>query len=232
MTYLRAGHAARRPRRRAAWAYSLAGFAFAIAAVLCVTVAVGMSTPSASAEQDLKGNSVVLDPDATVTPELSEAMDAEADIGERLVIGSRGLDVPLGQVNEVDGVLTPPGFSSAYLVRNLGVPPDRADEGTTYVVMHSLAGEGIAPGDFVTDVANGRASIAAGEEIDVAGVVYAVSTSSVVSKTDLPTRTDVWAPTPDRLVIITCLQLPSGTPSTQNLIIEATRVVDGGTASG
>ncbi|RII89847.1 class F sortase, partial [Clavibacter californiensis] len=136
---------------------------------------------------------------------------------------SVGLDVPLGAVDMIGGVVDPPGFSSAYRVRDLGVAPEDAGAGTVFVVMHSVRGGGTGPGDLLIDDRTGSARIAPGAVIEVAGVDYAVGSRRAVPKGDLPDDAEVWADTPGRLVIITCLQRPDGSPSRDDMVIEATR---------
>ena len=101
-------------------------------------------------------------------------------------------------------------------------PTDSAD-GTVFVVMHSLRNGGEAPGNALIDVENGRARIATGEAIVVDDVAYKVVDTETVDKTQISHDQSVWADTPGRLVVITCLQRPDGAPSTENMVIEATR---------
>jgi len=173
----------------------------------------------ATLPHDLAGNPVQLDgpepvPSASATPE---------GVG-RFTAASVGLDVPLGAMNVADGVLEPPGFTSAYWVRNLGVSPDRAEAGTVFVVMHSLRAGGVGPGNALIDVAGARARIVTGADVSVAGAHYRVDRTEVVDKTAIANEADVWADIPGRLVVVTCLQRADGLPSTQNLVIEARRV--------
>lgn len=177
------------------------------------------AAPAAAAAVDMRGNPVVLDPDVTPVPEA----EAVADIGARFVAPSVSLDVPLGELSEVDGQITPPGFTSAYLVRNRGVAPSDAAEGTVYVVMHSLRNGGVGPGNALFDVTDGSSRVAAGDTISVSGVEYTVESHEVIGKKELPTREDLWSSTPDRLVVITCLQSPDGKPSTSNFVLIAQR---------
>jgi len=207
----------------------LAATAVVVAVGMIVTAGVGLRQPSASptvaavaadesVPHDLAGNTVQVDgpapaPSASATPD---------GVG-RFSAPSVGLDVPLGAVSVVDDVLQPPGFTSAYWVRNLGVAPAVASTGTVFVVMHSLRGGGVGPGNALIDVADGRARIADGADIAVAGVHYRVDRSEALAKTAIGGEADVWADTPGRLVVITCLQRPDGRPSTENMVIEATR---------
>ncbi|MDQ1131225.1 hypothetical protein [Microbacterium sp. SORGH_AS_0888] len=131
--------------------------------------------------------------------------------------------MPLGQLNEVDGQITPPGFTSAYQVRNRGVSPEDSAQGTVVVVMHSLRNGAIGPGNYLIDVDQQRSKLAPGAVVVVAGVAYAVTGSELISKDSIAGQSSVWSNTPNRLVLITCLQRPDGSPSTENLVITATR---------
>jgi hypothetical protein len=136
---------------------------------------------------------------------------------------SVGLDVPLGSLDVVDNELEPPGFTSAYWVRNLGVSPTDSANGTVFVVMHSLRNGGEGPGNALIDVDDGKARIASGASIVVDDVEYHVVSSETVDKSQISGDQSVWADAPGRLVVITCLQRPDGAPSTDNMVIEATR---------
>jgi hypothetical protein len=136
-----------------------------------------------------------------------------------------GLDVPLGSLDVVDHVIEPAGFTSAYWVRNLGVAPTDPASGTVFVVMHSLRGGGSAPGNALIDVGNGRARVQSGADLRVDGVDYRVVRTETVGKDDISHDSTIWANTPGRLVVITCLQRPDGRPSTENMVVEATRPV-------
>ncbi|KZC95169.1 hypothetical protein, partial [Clavibacter tessellarius] len=178
--------------------------------------------PAADGPRDLAGQPVQADETA---PAGDGSAQPAVDSGlGRLRAPSVGLDVPLGAVDVVGGVVDPPGFTSAYRVRDLGVAPERAADGTVFVVMHSVRGGGMGPGDLLIDDEAGSARIAPGAEIEVAGVDYAVGSSRAVAKGALPDDAAVWADTPGRLVVITCLQRADGTPSRDDMVIEATRV--------
>jgi hypothetical protein len=122
---------------------------------------------------------------------------------------------------EVGGVIEPPDFVSAFHVANRGASLDHPESGTVYVVMHSLRGGGVAPGNYLIDVATGAATVAVGEAIGVDGLSYVVDETAIILKPDLPWVTEVWANTPGRLIVITCLQRPDGSPSESNLVITA-----------
>ena len=169
------------------------------------------------ASTDLAGNAVQVDgptpnPSASATPSGTGRFQSP----------SVGLDVPLGSLDVVDNELEPPGFTSAYWVRNLGVAPTDSANGTVFVVMHSLRNGGEGPGNALIDVDNGKARIASGASIVVDDVEYHVVSTETIDKGQISRDKSVWADTPGRLVVITCLQRPDGAPSTDNVVIEAT----------
>ncbi|MFT4231126.1 MAG: class F sortase, partial [Microbacterium sp.] len=145
----------------------------------------------------------------------------QEDTGERFRVPSVGLDVPLDSMNAVDSVITPPGFTAAYRVRNLGVSLDHASEGTVYVAMHSLRDGAVGPGNYLIDVEAGTASVAVGTEIIVAGLEYRLTGSQKIAKDRLAASEAVWADVPGRLIVITCLQRPEGGPSLENVVLTA-----------
>ncbi|NYG07273.1 hypothetical protein BJ986_001760 [Phycicoccus badiiscoriae] len=124
-------------------------------------------------------------------------------------------------MNEVNGIIDPPGFSSAYLVRNYGAPLARATTGTVFVVMHSCRGGAVCPGNYLINVAAGTSSLKPGADVYVGGLHYHVTGSQKVYKPDVHTQTDIWTNAPGRLVLFTCLQVPAQTESTDNMIITA-----------
>jgi hypothetical protein len=148
---------------------------------------------------------------------------ATADTGARFVVRSVGLDVPLGALDVAGGVVSPPGFTSAYWIRNEGVPVTDPAKGTVFVVMHSLRNGGVGPGNYLIDVPHRKAKVAKGAVIQVDGVAYRVTETGSVRKTQLGQQSTIWANTPERLVVITCLQRPGGGPSVDNLVIQAVR---------
>lgn len=197
------------------WWFITIGALAAAALTLGVLSATGAFT---SGPKDMNGRAVQLDPDATPDPRASATPSGHG----RFVAQSVGLDVPLGSLDVVDGSVTPPGFTSAYLIRDYGVSPDRAGLGAVYVVMHSLRNGAIGPGNYLIDVQHKRAKIRAGATITVDDVKYRVTGTKAVSKTQLP-ESDIWTAKPNTLVVITCLQRPQGGPSVDNMVITATR---------
>jgi len=168
---------------------------------------------------DLRGNQVRLEPE--VGAALPAASDATAT-DDRFVVASVGLDVPLGELSVVDGDVTPPDFGSAFRIRDEGVPLVAAETGTVFVVMHSLRGGGVAPGNLLIDVDTGSAEVAVGATIQVGARTYTVQGWDTVDKSRLAATSDVWAAVPGRLVVITCLQRVDGGPSVENMVITAT----------
>jgi len=174
---------------------------------------------------DLQGNHVVPDDASAVDPVFQQKADAKDDLGVRFKIPSVNLNVPLGEVNEVDGVINPPGFSSVYRLRNLGVTLKNAEQGTVYTATHSLRPPGVGPGNYVINVASGTVIVPVGGEIDVGDRVYSMVSYRIINKGDLGAQQDLWANTPGMLVFITCLQFPTAAGyqadghSSENVII-------------
>ncbi|HEU0256929.1 MAG TPA: class F sortase [Microbacteriaceae bacterium] len=197
------------------------------------TAAIKGSEPRASAATSMSMNHkpVTLDPGEGVAPKTPSPPPGQTHAPNasprpkagRLVVPSVGLSVPLGTMRETDGEITPPGFTSAYQIDNLGVTPSNGRDGTVFVAMHSLRGGAIGPGNYLTDVAKGVAKVAIGALVEVDGVDYRITGWARVKKADLPYLPFVWNDTPNRLVMITCLELPSGAPSVDNMVLTAER---------
>jgi hypothetical protein len=169
---------------------------------------------------DMHGDHVQAD-DAVPPSSKSSAVPALGD--DRFVVQSVGLDVPLGALNAVDGVIEPPGFTSAYWVRNEGVQPADGKKGTVFVVMHSLRNGATGPGNFLIDVNRRTSKVGIGAKIQVDDATYTVTGTQEIDKPDVAHASSIWADKPGRLVVITCLQRPEGGPSQQNVVIEAVR---------
>lgn len=165
---------------------------------------------------DMDGRTVVPDEDAVVE---DPASDATPDIGERFIVESVGLDVPLGTARMTGNRIAPPGFTSAYVMSNLGAGIEKPESGTVFVAAHSLRGGGRAPGNYLIDVPGRGAAVHPGDTINVAGLRYRVTQTRVIPKGQIADVSDVWADVPGRLVVFTCLQNPQNTPSTENLVI-------------
>ncbi|MBF4514141.1 class F sortase [Plantibacter sp. VKM Ac-2885] len=171
-----------------------------------------------SSPVDMNGQRVQYE-DAAPPADKSAAIEQNGS--DRFVVQSVGLDVPLGELNSVDGSIEPPGFTSAYRVRDMGVSPKEPDKGTVFVVMHSLRNGATGPGNYLIDVDKRAAKVQLGAKIDVDGNSYTVTGTQVIDKPEIAGASAIWSNTPGRLVVITCLQRPDGRPSTQNMVIEA-----------
>jgi len=164
------------------------------------------SSGDSSLPYDMSKHRIMPDDTSALDPQFLEQAAAVDDVGTRFIIDSVNLDVPLGEVNEVNGVLNPPGFQSAYRVRNRGVTLDKASKGTVYVVAHALRPPGKAPGNFVTDLSTGKVIVKDGATIQVGDKTYKMTGSRVVSKNELSNEADLWANTPGMLVFVTCME--------------------------
>ncbi|WP_064109929.1 class F sortase [Leifsonia xyli] len=206
-------------RRRRAWPQLLAGVALILAAVGVMTLVL---TPHGTAEGtvDLRGNPVSTD-DATLSPEAVAAAAPEPVAGVRFAVPSVGLDVAMEELTATAADIEPPGFTSVYHLRNHGTALDKPEAGTLFLLTHSIRGGGLAPGNALIDVKNQRSAVSIGATISVGADTYRVTGTEVISKPDLAHRSDVWSDTPGRLVLITCLQNPQGTPSQNNLVLTA-----------
>ena len=193
------------------------------ASVLVAAGVVGIVTVASAptGTVDMRGHHVVLEPGTVPAPAVEKKMDAVVNTGVRFTVPSVGLNVPLGELSEAGGTITPPGFTAAYRVRNLGVPLANATKGTVFVAMHSIRGGGIGPGNYLIDVSAGAAKVSDGAKIHVGSLTYSVTGSQTVTKNQLPKDAAVWANAPGRLVAITCLQTPAQTASTDNVVITA-----------
>ena len=211
-----------RKRSTALWVGVLLAGSLAIASN---TIAWGANQvpPARAAVLDLRGHPVQAD-SGTVAHTTAEVAKVQQDTGQRFVVLTVGLDVALDSLGVANGNITPPGFTSAYLVRNLGTTLTHSTTGTVYVVMHSIRGGGVGPGNYLQNSKTGATSLHTGNIITVGGVDYRMASSTLVLKTQLPADRNVWANIPGRLIVITCLENADGSPSTQNLIITATGV--------
>lgn len=214
-------HRVRRRRRRRRLRMLL-GALLGVAIVAGGVVAFGViDRLQSSALLDMRGIPVEPDPDARLTEDEERMAATVDDTGLRFAVQSVGLDVPLGAVNPIGGRIAPSGYASVYRVRDVGVELAKADSGTVYVVTHSLRGGGTAPGNYLFDPRSGGSALVVGDTITVGTREYQLTHSEVIGKDDLATRADVWGADPGRLVVITCLQKPSGAPSDANFVMFA-----------
>lgn len=219
MTTTRRAPRPRRPRRALTIVLAVLSVLAVVAGAVILT---HQAVETAEAPKDLNGNAVQLEPADVPPPEVEarmEVQEAPAQGGPRLAIPSASLDVPLASLLAVDGEITPPGFTQAYGVRNLGVDAEHAADGTLYVVMHSVR-HGNAPGNAVIDVDTGAVSVPDGAAIQVGDLHYTVTGSLTIGKDELASRSELWTDDPGRLVLITCLQRTEGR-SVDNAVIIA-----------
>jgi hypothetical protein len=168
--------------------------------------------------KDMKGNPVAVSKGSLGVDETHAVSQVG---GMMLQVPSTGLNVPLGELDEVDGVINPPGFSSAYLVRNYGSTLEHAKTGAVFVAMHSCRGGAVCPGNYLINVDAGTASVKTGADVYVDGLHYRVTGWQKVYKPDIGSDTTVWANTPGKLVLFTCLQIPAQTESIDNMVVTA-----------
>jgi len=195
---------------------------FAFLAVLLIVVGTWkvLTPESGSGTRDMLGNPVALEPGTGPTDDQLKQMDAVEDDGQRLRVPSVDLDVPLGALDMVDDTINPPGFTSAYQVRNLGVPLEDASTGTVYVVMHSLRA-GVGPGNHLIDVEAQASRVEPGAKIIIGDRTWTATGDLTVTKPELGAQEHLFDDTPGRLVLITCQQRSDGKAAGENLVITA-----------
>jgi hypothetical protein len=206
-------------RRRVGWLRILTAGILCAVAIIAGAWTVTTYLGQQGYPKDMRGNPVILPQPSKAVQEKTNAVSAVN--GMTLRVPSTGLGVPLGELNEVNGIIDPPGFSSAYLVRNYGATLANAGEGTVFVVMHSCRGGAVCPGNYLINVQAGVASVTTGADVYLDGLHYRVTGWQKVYKPDVHTDTSIWADAPGRLVLFTCLQVPSQTESTDNIVITA-----------
>ena len=202
----------------------------ALASVVLLRDWLGRDTPPPGAQvsRDLDGNRVVWQ----AAPELDQALVKPT--GGRFVAARQKLSVPLLAASVVDGVITPPTFTDAFVMRDYGQVGDPST-GLVVVTMHSVRG-GRGPGnafidpptDATDDVSAGRHPLVfAGDPLAVDGVAYVVTSTAVETKGEAANDPRIWRDWRshgDRLVVITCLLSPTVAMSKQdNLVVFAER---------
>lgn len=127
------------------------------------------------------------------------------NIGKRFKIPSAGLDVPLGKVNEVNNLIRPTNYTSVFYVANRGVPYNKTNKGTTYIVTHALDDGGVAPGNFLIDSNTKKVRVSKGTEIYTGDKKFKVTDSFRAGKSLIAKNNKIWdASIKGRMVIITC----------------------------
>lgn len=147
-----------------------------------------------------------------------EVMDPE-DISGRFVVERLGIDAPMGQISVADGMtINPPNYEQVFHIRSYA-PLGTADAGTAYLALHSVRGADV-PGTQLIDIDAGQARVDAGEKMLVDGNSYTVTDVEYSRKTATAGDQRLWESHDGRLVVITCLQRPSGA-SIDNVLIYA-----------
>jgi hypothetical protein len=174
--------------------------------------------------RDMDGNLVAPENPEDMTEEAIQEMDPEVQLGTwRFVVPDVDLDAPLGAMNTYKGVINPPGYTSVYWIRNMGVSLENAGSGTVYMATHSLRHGGRGPGNYLIDVEKGEGKVPIGAAMyakaDTEQVKYRVTDVISVPKSDIGT-VNVWdEAVPGRIVIVTCLQRPDNSASRNNIIV-------------
>lgn len=141
----------------------------------------------------------------TTDPNYTENINQVSNIGERFVIPSVGLDVPLGTMNSYDGLIEPTNFTSAFVVTDFSPGWPNSSDGSTVIAMHALDEGGIAPGNFVVGTNNHEERTKSGDTITFNGKNYSISSQKRIGKGLIAYDKEVWESKPNRLVLITCL---------------------------
>lgn len=221
----RGAHAEARPKRRLGPVRIILAIAFSLVAVIAAGWTINAYLAQQTQPKDMRGIPVVF---PAPSPEMLERIDAVASEGGiRLNVPVAALDVPVGAINQVDGVMDPPGFASAYLVRNYGANLAHAAVGTVFVVMHSCRGGAVCPGNYLIDIPAGAAAVPDGTDVYLGDLHYRVTGWQKVDKPQVGATAEIWENAPGRLVLLTCLQNRKQTASTQNMVITAQLVADG-----
>lgn len=196
-----------------------------ILGVAGIAVYVGLDLGDGSGEKgDITSGHVTVDGTSVHLEEAPSKKDvkkmAPQALDGDLVVPSVGMSTSLASMNEVGGVINPPGLTKAYMVRGHGTP-DHPEKGTTYIAVHSVQGANL-PGNKLIKVAAAKPAVHPGETITAQGHDYTITKAYAVNKSDISGEKELWADEPDKLVILTCLQRTSGR-SVQNIVIVADR---------
>jgi hypothetical protein len=103
------------------------------------------------------------------------------------------------------------------------VPSKRSSPPSASGRDHSTCRGGIAPGNYLQDTDTETSRVKPGAIVHVGNLDYHVTSSEKITKTQLADDQTIWSNIPNRLIVITCLEHTDGSPSTDNLILTATR---------
>jgi len=167
---------------------------------------------------DLQGNVVIPDdPSATSSAFLEAAEMVIDDGGKGFNIPAVQLNVPLGSINDVNGVMNPPNFTSAFWIRNRGVSLANAEQGTVYIVTHATR-FGLAPGNYLQ--AREATTLTPGDIININDRVYSFESAEIIAQSKIGEYDYLWDESiPNRALIITCLLRNDNAAPTDNLVI-------------
>jgi len=146
-------------------------------------------------------------PKTTQKNPTAEDMKQVSNIGKRFKAPSVGLDVPLGAMNEVNGMVRPTNFTNAFTIRNKGIGEDlkKSDKGTLYVAMHATDVGAIAPGNFLVDNDTRSNRLQEGDTVDVGGQKYKITEYRREGKDVIAQDKEVWNDKiKGKLIILTC----------------------------
>lgn len=137
----------------------------------------------------------------------AEDMKQVSNIGKRFKAPSVGLDVQLGAMNEVNGLVKPTNFTNAFTIRNRGIGENlkKAKNGTLYVAMHATDVGSIAPGNFLVDNNTRSNRLKEGDTVEVGKLKYKITEYKREGKNLIAQDKELWnGKTKNRIVILTC----------------------------
>lgn len=137
----------------------------------------------------------------------AEDMKQVSNIGKRFKAPSVGLDVQLGAMNEVNGLVKPTNFTNAFTIRNRGIGENlkKAKNGTLYIAMHATDVGSIAPGNFLVDNNTRSNRLKEGDTVEVGKLKYKITEYKREGKNLIAQDKELWnGKTKNRIVILTC----------------------------
>lgn len=137
----------------------------------------------------------------------AEDMKQVSNIGKRFKAPSVGLDVQLGAMNEVNGLVKPTNFTNAFTIRNRGIGENlkKAKNGTLYIAMHATDVGSIAPGNFLVDNNTRSNRLKEGDTVEVGKLKYKITEYKREGKSLIAQDKELWnGKTKNRIVILTC----------------------------
>lgn len=155
-----------------------------------------------------------------VSPSEVESMSIQHDKGS-IRVPSVGIDTDYSVMSmyRKDGVniINPPSYDKPYLVRDFG----SADKDSFGVVaMHSIRRYKDIPGSRLIDISAAKSRVSPGDSVFLDDVEYVITRVESEKKSQVSSDKSVWDGEPGELVIVTCLQRPTG-KSVNNIVIYA-----------